>query len=75
VEAQLGAKKNWESSDDLSMMFQGAYTSEFYRALRDALHLEVNAGESPEVDERWRKVTELRHTCANERPTLLWTSC
>lgn len=75
VGAQLGAKKNWESSDDLSMMFQGAYTSEFYRALRNALHLEVTAGEGSETDERWRKVAELRHTCANERPTLLWTCC
>ena len=26
VEAQLGAKKNWEDSDDLAMMFHGAYT-------------------------------------------------
>ena len=45
VEAQLGAKKNWEDSDDLAMMFRGAYTSEFYRALRDALHLEVRRGD------------------------------
>ena len=33
MEAQLGAKKNWYDSDDLAMMFQGAYPTEFYRAL------------------------------------------
>src|SRR5207302_7925270 len=34
VEAQLGPKKNWEDSDDLAMMLQGAYQSQFYRAIR-----------------------------------------
>ncbi len=43
VREQLGAKTNWEDSDDLAMMFQGAYTSDFYRTLRDALHAEVDA--------------------------------
>jgi radical SAM superfamily enzyme YgiQ (UPF0313 family) len=75
VGAQLGVKQNWESSDDLAMMFQGAYSSQFYRALRDALHLEVAAGEGAEVDEIWRKVSEMRQACANERPTQLWTFC
>ena len=32
VGAQLGVKKNWDDSDDLAMMFQGVYHSEFYRA-------------------------------------------
>ena len=41
VRAELGAKQNWLDSEDLSLMFQGAYTTEFYRALRDALHAEV----------------------------------
>ena len=41
VRAELGAKTNWVDSDDLSMMFKGTYTNEFYRALRDALHAEV----------------------------------
>ena len=38
---ELGPKTNWEDSEDLAMMFKGAYTSEFYQALHDALHLEV----------------------------------
>ncbi len=43
VREELGAKTNWVDSDDLAMMFKGAYTSEFYHALRDALHAEVDA--------------------------------
>lgn len=43
VQAQLGAKRNWADSDDLCGMFQTAYSDEFYRALRDALHAEVNS--------------------------------
>lgn len=41
VRAQLGEKTNWTDSEDLAMMFQGPYTSEFYRALHAALHAEV----------------------------------
>jgi anaerobic magnesium-protoporphyrin IX monomethyl ester cyclase len=45
---ELGVKSNWVDSDDLAMMFKGAYTSEFYRALRNALHAEVESWSSPE---------------------------
>ena len=48
VHGQLGAKTHWEDSEDLTMMFKGAYKSEFYRALHDALHSEV---------ESWTSVT------------------
>ncbi len=41
VSAQLGVKANWTDSGDLAMLFQGAYSGEFYRALANALHLEV----------------------------------
>jgi radical SAM superfamily enzyme YgiQ (UPF0313 family) len=43
VSRQLGAKTNWDDSEDLSMMFKGAYQSEFYRALHDAMHAEVES--------------------------------
>jgi radical SAM superfamily enzyme YgiQ (UPF0313 family) len=46
VREQLGAKTNWVDSEDLSMMFQGAYTSKFYWALHDALHAEVETWNS-----------------------------
>lgn len=41
VKAQLGAKTHWQDSDDLSMMFRGTYTSEFYRAIRNLIHEQV----------------------------------
>jgi anaerobic magnesium-protoporphyrin IX monomethyl ester cyclase len=41
VKNQLGPKTNWDDSGDLAMMFKGTYTGEFYQALHDALHLEV----------------------------------
>jgi radical SAM superfamily enzyme YgiQ (UPF0313 family) len=48
VREELGAKKNWVDSDDLAMMFKGSYTNDFYRALRDALHAEVDSwGRTP----------------------------
>lgn len=43
VREELGEKKNWVDSDDLSVVFKGTYTNDFYRVLRDALHAEVNA--------------------------------
>ncbi len=33
VASELGEKINWRDSDDLSMMFRGAYSTEFYREL------------------------------------------
>jgi radical SAM superfamily enzyme YgiQ (UPF0313 family) len=71
VEAQLGAKKNWEDSDDLAMMFRGAYTSDFYKALRDALHLEVAAQDREEIVESWRRLDALRSRSLSPQPTLI----
>lgn len=67
VRAQLGQKRNWTDSGDLCIMFKAAYTTEFYRAVRDALHAEADSwsdlGVSDErksrIDEMWRKVDEL----------------
>ncbi len=66
VKAQLGRKTHWRDSDDLAMMFRGAYDSEFYRSVRDLLHEQValrrtKAGTPPEryraattkLDARW----------------------
>jgi radical SAM superfamily enzyme YgiQ (UPF0313 family) len=79
VKMQIGQKTNWSESDDLSMMFQGAYTDEFYHALHDALHAEVDAGNAssqapllqgttvfPET--LWNKVVRLEQSCRNPRP-------
>jgi radical SAM superfamily enzyme YgiQ (UPF0313 family) len=87
VRAQLGTKTNWSDSEDLSMMFQGAYTDEFYRALHDALHAQVDTWHSghnpgiatkqnhhqaaPRLDEMWARVVHLEKTCRNSQPTVL----
>jgi radical SAM superfamily enzyme YgiQ (UPF0313 family) len=66
VSAQLGAKANWTDSADLAMMFQGAYPSEFYRALADALHREVRQPYNTEaIRAAWDHVYELE--CSGER--------
>ncbi len=44
VRAQLGARRNWQDTDELAMLFQGTYTTPFYRAIRDALHDEARCG-------------------------------
>ena len=44
VRAQLGARTNWEETGELAMLFQGTYTTAFYRRLRDALHAEARDG-------------------------------
>jgi anaerobic magnesium-protoporphyrin IX monomethyl ester cyclase len=44
VQAQLGARTNWEETGELAMLFHGTYTTAFYRQLRDALHDEVRDG-------------------------------
>lgn len=41
VKARMGQKTNWRDSGDLAMMFQGTYTSDFYRAIRDLIHEQV----------------------------------
>ena len=81
VKVQLGRKTNWSDSDDLAMMFQGAYTGEFYHALHDALHARVdswtslsrNEGEpqSSTADALWDRVVALERTCRNATPTVL----
>jgi anaerobic magnesium-protoporphyrin IX monomethyl ester cyclase len=61
VSAQLGRKSNWSDSADLAMMFRGAYSSDFYRALADALHDEVR-GSSLDNAGAWERVRELERT-------------
>jgi anaerobic magnesium-protoporphyrin IX monomethyl ester cyclase len=54
VRAELGDRSNWEDSDDLAMLFKGAYDTEFYRAVRDVMHEEVRNGQYDDV--RWMKL-------------------
>ena len=61
VSGQLGPKSNWSDSADLAMMFRGAYSSEFYRAVADAMHTEVR-GYSLDNAAAWERVRELERT-------------
>jgi anaerobic magnesium-protoporphyrin IX monomethyl ester cyclase len=69
VKAQLGRKTHWQESNDLEMMFQGTYTSDFYRAIRNLLHdqITIQTGGVPAdddaqaqarhaLDRRWREL-------------------
>ena len=80
VRHQFGAKHNWTDSDDLCAMFRTAYTDEFYRAVRDALHAEVNGWRSDggvrqtqEVERLWNRVSQLELSSHNADPTILDT--
>jgi radical SAM superfamily enzyme YgiQ (UPF0313 family) len=67
VRAQLGQKRNWTDSDDLCIMFTAAYTTDFYRTVRDALHAEVDAWRMQDVSRKteariralWERVEDL----------------
>ena len=74
VQSQLGQKRNWADSDDLCVMFQAEYTSEFYRAVRNALHAEVDTWAtggkhsleaSISVEQYWEEVFALEPVSRN----------
>jgi anaerobic magnesium-protoporphyrin IX monomethyl ester cyclase len=70
VKAQLGPKTHWQDSNDLAMMFQGTYMSEFYRAVRDLLHDQVSL-QTLEARSRNRGVREARHSLERRWQELL----
>jgi anaerobic magnesium-protoporphyrin IX monomethyl ester cyclase len=43
VVSQMGEKKNWVDSGDFEMMFDGEYTSNFYRILHKRVHKEFRS--------------------------------
>jgi anaerobic magnesium-protoporphyrin IX monomethyl ester cyclase len=43
VRSQLGDKRHWVDSDDLDMMYEGPFATEFYRQLHTVLHTELRA--------------------------------
>ena len=74
VRMDLRGKANWSDSDDLAMLFQGAYSTDFYREIRDLLHREVTArvegGQPParEFDAPWDALErrEVGHRTSDE---------
>ena len=80
VKAQLGPKTHWQDSDDLAMMFQGTYTSGFYRAVRNLLHDEValhtlearsdergGRGARRSLERRWQELLSHEHRYRSPR--------
>ena len=43
VRDQLGEKQNWQDSRDLAMLYQGPFSTEFYRKLHSVVHKEFRA--------------------------------
>jgi len=60
VQQQRTGEANWLDSDDLAMTYSGAFPTEFYRALSEALHLEVCGNSSQPA---WDRVEALRCAC------------
>jgi anaerobic magnesium-protoporphyrin IX monomethyl ester cyclase len=77
VQRDLGRKRNWRDSEDLSVMFKGAYTDQFYRAVRDALHYEVESWHSRGAERQqeslrlWAEVNRLEPASRNADATVL----
>ena len=79
VKAQLRGKTHWHESNDLEMMFQGTYTSDFYRAVRNLMHDQItlqsadpaaaDGGARRAFDRRWQELLtdELKYRSSNER--------
>jgi radical SAM superfamily enzyme YgiQ (UPF0313 family) len=77
VQEQIGTKRNWTDSDDLCIMFRATYKDEFYKALRNALHAEVDSWKSDDSSEianaslLWQQVFDLEPTMKNADATTL----
>jgi anaerobic magnesium-protoporphyrin IX monomethyl ester cyclase len=68
VKSQLGGKTRWRESSDLDMMFHGAYTSDFYRAIRNLLHDQISMAHShprAALQRRWQELlaSEAQYRC------------
>ncbi|HEU0013883.1 MAG TPA: radical SAM protein [Longimicrobium sp.] len=69
VKEQLGARRNWQDTDELAMLFHGTYDTEFYKLVRDALHHEVNTG-APDPA-RWAELEALEAEHRSADPLVL----
>ncbi|MGH9619143.1 MAG: B12-binding domain-containing radical SAM protein [Bryobacteraceae bacterium] len=71
LSSQLGKKRNWVDSGDLTMMFRGAFSTEIYRAIAHAIHLEVrNPTNAAAIANAWAEVATLKPGCVNQEAVL-----
>ena len=54
VQHELGSKQNWQDSDDLAMLYNGPFSTAFYRWLHRVLHREFRAQRAWEEIKRSR---------------------
>jgi anaerobic magnesium-protoporphyrin IX monomethyl ester cyclase len=81
VKAQLRAKTHWQESNDLDMMFEGTYTSDFYRVVRNLLHdqISLQTADAPllpeheraadAIEQRWQELlrNELKYRSSSQK--------
>ncbi|MGA2601214.1 MAG: radical SAM protein [Bryobacteraceae bacterium] len=78
VGAQLGEKDHWQDSNDLAMMFEGTYTTPFYRMLYQLVHreLELMSRSAPkedleEVGRQWIELGQVESSYRSSSPTFV----
>ncbi|HTD22064.1 MAG TPA: radical SAM protein [Terriglobales bacterium] len=84
VKNELGTKDHWDNSDDLAMMFQGSYRTEFYRRLYKVVHRELDVrlklqsapknttealAELDSVNAEWKEIQKVEANYQAEHPT------
>lgn len=78
VRTELGTKDHWETSDDLAMMFQGTFTTPFYRRLHKLIHRDlaahkngknVKSGTSDTLAREWEALAKLAAESQSPTPT------
>lgn len=65
VKHELGERANWIDSEDLAMLYQGPFATEFYRQLHTVVHKDYRSRKT------WRQLRELLRNPANLRPALI----
>jgi hypothetical protein len=54
VHDQMGQKQNWQDSNDLAMLYQGPFPTDFYRKLHSVIHKEFRARKA------WKSLKSIR---------------
>jgi anaerobic magnesium-protoporphyrin IX monomethyl ester cyclase len=65
VREQLGEKQNWQDSQDLAMLYQGPFSTEFYRKLHGVVHKEFRARKA------WKSLTQTARNPKGSTPQVI----
>ncbi|MFN8621973.1 MAG: radical SAM protein [Chloroflexota bacterium] len=73
VREQLGEQQNWVDSDDLAMLYQGPFTTAFYRQLHEVVHAEFRgARAAAELKDVVRHPARIRTRHARKAAAWAW---